>query len=172
MHQFLPPDYRIILATAESPGEEWRYTTREPEGDWKNAGFDDASWSVGAGAFGSHGDRVGTQWTTTDIWLRRAFNPGAVTPEMLEDLVLRESAEAEVKIYINGVGMAPQKMRHVDVGVYQNLALPETVRHAVLPEQDNVIAVHCRGDGRNQYFDAGLSIRIPSQTQPLATMPA
>jgi hypothetical protein len=42
----------------------------------------------------------------------------------------------------------------------------QAVRQAVLSNADNVIAVHCHGVGDKQYFDAGLSIRTPSPSQP------
>jgi hypothetical protein len=44
--------------------------------------------------------------------------------------------------------------------------MAQAVKQAVLSNADNVIAVHCHGVSDKQYFDAGLSIRTPSPSQP------
>ena len=41
--------------------------------------------------------------STSDIWLRRAFNPGPQTPEQLSKLLLRLHHDEGAEVYINGV---------------------------------------------------------------------
>jgi Glycosyl hydrolases family 2, sugar binding domain/Glycosyl hydrolases family 2/Glycosyl hydrolases family 2, TIM barrel domain len=164
---FPAPTYTDIVPTSEASGQVWKFVFDRPDGQWSNIDYDDSQWSQGAGAFGKNGDHVGTQWNTPDLWLRRHFNPGTLTPAQLQDLVIVEFHEGNVEVFINGVQTYSQRGRNrAYEGRYEHRPIGQSVRKAVLLNADNVIAVHCHGDGNNQYFDAGLSIRIPSPLQP------
>ena len=160
--QFPAPSYKAVLPTSEVSGQMWKYVFAKPEGVWSGKEYDDSQWTQGAGAFGNRGDHIGTKWTTPDLWLRKSFNPGALTPEQIENLVLTEFHEGRQEIYINGVPTFPEKGTNRSAQRrYEHRPLNRAIRQAVLPNAENVIAVHCHGVGEEQFFDAGLSVRVP-----------
>ncbi len=70
----VPPRVTEIVPTSEHKPAVWRYTFKEPAGDWARPGFDDSEWKQGPGGFGTTGTPgavIGTTWHTPDIWLRR-----------------------------------------------------------------------------------------------------
>jgi Glycosyl hydrolases family 2, TIM barrel domain len=165
--QFPVPTYTDIVPTSESNGQTWKFVVEKPVGQWASKDYDDSRWSQGMGAFGNNDNHIGTAWTTPDLWLRRRFNPGSLAPDHLQNLVITEFHEGNIEIVINGVQTYVQHgMNRSYEGRYEHRPLSQAVRQAVLSNADNVIAVHCHGDSNKQYFDAGLSIRIPSPSQP------
>ena len=91
-NSFYTRTYEEVLATSEQTPQTWRYTMTEPAANWYATGFDDSTWDEGPGGFGTDGTPgaiVGTEWNTSDIWLRRTFNPGSLTSEQIEQLVQR-----------------------------------------------------------------------------------
>lgn len=110
----------------------------------------------GPGGFGGEvpsSPRVGTPWTTSDIWLRRTFNPGSLTAEQISQLVFRDHHDEDVEIFING-------MRAYN---YEYRPLTPRARHALHPNAENTLAVHCRQTGGGQYIDVGIFQRIPAK---------
>ena len=74
-----------VAPTSQTAPQTWRYTTNANTGstNWYATAFDDSAWSNGPGGFGTMDPGVtpNTAWTTRGyIWLRRAFNPGILTP--------------------------------------------------------------------------------------------
>ena len=47
--------------------------------------------------------KLGTVWNTDDIWIRRTFNPGALTAAQISRLVVRDYHDEDIEVYINGV---------------------------------------------------------------------
>ena len=90
-----------MVPTSQGKGRRWHFTTQQPEDGWYKPDFDDKQWKQGIGGFGSQeypGSR--TEWTTTDIWLRREFT----LPEgELGDLLLLLLHDDDTEVYINGV---------------------------------------------------------------------
>lgn len=159
---FPAPTYKAIVPASEKNGQVWGYTFEKPNEMWSSKEYDDAQWSQGPGAFGDHGDHVGTRWNTPDLWLRRHFNPGALTADQLDNLVITEARQGSVEMYINGQKIDPERGNMRDKKLkYEHRPISSSVRQAVLPNGDNVIAVHCHSNGAPQFFDAGLAIRIP-----------
>ena len=164
--QFPEPSYKGIVPTSEANGQTWQYVLEKPDGQWASKDYDDSLWSQGMGAFGNNDNHIGTPWTTSDLWLRRRFNPGSLTPAQVQNLVITEFHEGNIEIFINGVQTYAQHgMNRSYEGRYEHRPMGQAVRQAVLSNADNVIAVHCHGVGDKQYFDAGLSIRTPSPSQ-------
>src|SRR5207245_2268117 len=98
-----PPVTRIVTVTArEDTNVEWRYTTQKPAGEWFKADFDAAAWKEGKAGFGTRGTpgaAVGTDWNTSDIWLRREFT---LPERRRENLQLRIHHDEDAEVYFNG----------------------------------------------------------------------
>ena len=156
------PSYLPIVATSEQTAQTWKYTLNAPPTNWTQATFDDSNWQSGPGVFGGatpEMPRIGTQWDSDDIWLRRTFNPGNLTQEQISQLVARNIHDDDLEVWINGIlaykgGGA--------VHVYENKSLTEEGKRAIVPNATNTLAVHCHESGGDQYVDVGLFQRIPA----------
>lgn len=90
------------------PGDSWRYLipTNEPDPNWKNLGFNDASWTTGNSGFGyGDGDDV-TEIPnpTLSIYLRKDFI--IVDLAAIEELVLNMDFDDAFVAYLNGMEIA------------------------------------------------------------------
>jgi len=160
--QFKAPSYQTLMPTSESTAQDWRYVVSKPSGAWSSKEYDDSQWNNGPAPFADQGDHIGTSWTTPDLWLRRHFNPGAISPEQLQSVVLVQFNRGRVEIFINGVQTFAQQGNNRSLeGGYEHRPLSTAVRQAILSGSDNVIAVHCSTQpaGGPLYFDAGLARR-------------
>lgn len=159
--------YEEILATSEQTPQTWRYTTSNPPSNWYAETFNDSSWDEGPGGFGTSGTPgaiVGTTWDTPDIWLRRTFTPGVLTPEDLEKLVWRIHHDEDADVYINGV-LALSTTGYTTS--YIPLPAGAAAKAALVPNASNVIAVHCSQTTGGQYIDVGLSLEtVHATTDP------
>lgn len=130
---------------------------RSPPQGWADPEFDDGSWSVGEGGFGTErtpGARVRTIWDTPQIWLRRTFS---LTEEELDalsgrNLNLRVHHDEDAEIYLNGVEIAD--LPGYATGYRLVPMDPDAV--ALLRPGVNLLAAHVRQTTGGQYFDAGL----------------
>ena len=148
---------RDVLPNSEREGQTWSYTTARPAASWFGPGFDDSSWSVGKAPFASEGTpeiRIGTPWTSSDIWLRRRFDLGALTSGDRKSLVFRLYHDEDCEIYINGVLAASLR------GFSTSTVVPinEAGRKALIANGPNLIAVHCHQTAGGQGIDVGLSV--------------
>lgn len=151
-----PPIVKVVVPTAIEAASEWSYTFTAPANGWNAADFDDSSWKKGQGGFGS-GDTgdgpVRTAWTSDDIWVRRTFDLKAATPDL--QLIVQHDDDAE--IYLNGVLVA----RLGGANRYETIELPKAAKAALKPGR-NVLAIHCKDTGGDQYIDAGFAtVRFP-----------
>lgn len=154
----LPPPQQVtpVLAPTARTGATWSYTTTAPSGNWYEQNYNDTAWQQGKGGFGSQerpGPVIGTPWTSDEIWARREFT---LTAEQLADrdalqLMLYHDDDAEA--YINGVEAANVGGAN---GSYELFPLTPTAL-AALKVGKNVLAVHVRDTGGDQYLDAGLA---------------
>jgi len=158
--QFPPAPKQVVLSPAASQhiGATWRYTTEKPGDSWMEPNFDASSWKEGRAGFGTQGTPgsiIGTEWKSSDIWLRREFNltskPGEVK------LLLCHDEDAEV--YLNGV-LATKTTRHI--GDYQEFDVSAEAAKTLRPGR-NVIAVHCQQTTGGQYIDAGVVELVPNK---------
>jgi len=156
-------DYRVVVPTSESESQSWKYTLQEPGKDWLKKDFDDSKWQNGKSGFGgevpNHGI-LGTPWRTHHIWLRRHFNPGALTPDQLDQLCVTDYHDDDISVYLNGVPGYTALGYQVD---YESKLLSSEARRAIVPSADNVLAVEGSNEAGGQYVDAGLSIRTPAK---------
>ena len=150
-------NFRTIVPTSEEEGQTWRYTFTAPPSTWQQKGFDDSKWRAGRGGFGMLGapntGQIGTSWSTPDIWMRRTFNPGQLSAAQLARIGVRFYHDEDVEIYINGTLVYSEGgWTHS----YLRRPLNFEARKAILPNAENVLAVHCRQTGGGQYIDVGL----------------
>ncbi len=153
---YLPaPIVTTVVPTSQDEGQIWRYTTDQAADGWQNDDFDDTSWRIGKGGFGTEstpGAVVGTRWDTPDIWLRRSFDLGGTVPT---DLQLSIHHDEDAEVYINGQCVATVKGHTTG---YVQLPLDEKAQAAFRPNL-NRLAVHCHQTRGGQYIDVGL-VRI------------
>jgi len=154
----------VIAPTAlHHPETQWQFTEKQPSDDWATTTTESADWQTSAAGFGKLSKRlfgkVGTRWTSSDIWIRREVEiPAGINAD---DLRLMASYCDTAEFYINGVKAAETK--HYVTG-YTPLEISAEARATIKPGGRAVLAVHCHkpedADGRNkdvgQYVDAGI----------------
>jgi len=147
-----PPITKTIVPTSQRQGQSWRYTTSKPGDGWQRAGFDDSAWQKGRGGFGTEGTPgavVGTEWKSSDIWLRRTFE---LENKKLSRPQLSIHHDEDAEVYINGRLVA--KLEGY-TSSYIRAGLDEKARKA-LRVGPNCLAVHCTQTTGGQYIDVGL----------------
>ncbi len=162
----LPVVLTTVAPTSQSSGLSWKYTTGAPAANWYAPGFDDSAWNSGAAGFGAGNPPnttglVRTPWNTSDIWLRRTINPGALTTQQISNLVFFTYHDEDVDIYVNGVPAGSASGYSTS---YVFVPMNAAGQAALIPNANNVIAVHCHQTGGGQYIDVGIDVR--SNTAP------
>ena len=146
-----PPVVTEVVPTAMKGATEWSYTFAAPGEGWAKPEFDAAAWKRGPAGFGSGDDHgsapIRTEWTSDEIWVRRGFILAAGD---LNDVQLTIQHDDDAEVYINGV----LALRLPGANRYETFDLPKAV-WATLRAGENVIAIHCRDTGGDQYLDAG-----------------
>jgi hypothetical protein len=141
-----------VVPTAQTAQVKWRYTLEKPADDWMKPGFDDSAWKEGQGGFGAKGTPgaiIGTEWKTTNIWLRREFTlpaPPLKNPRLL--LIYDEDPE----VYLNGVLAA--KLLGWSTS-YDEADLAPAALAALKPGK-NVMAVRASQTYGGQCIDVGI----------------
>ncbi|HLU40281.1 MAG TPA: hypothetical protein VK081_12915, partial [Planctomycetota bacterium] len=147
-----PPKVDVVVPCAPHGHVTWRFVTESPGDGWQRPEFDDAGWQEGPGGFGTRGTpgaRVGTEWRTGALWLRRRFTlPADVDPATLW-LVVHHDEDAVV--CVNGVEVARLPGYRTSYG-FRPLP-PEAAR--AFRVGDNVLAVHCTQTAGGQFIDVG-----------------
>jgi len=168
-----PPVLTTVVPSSKSTSQTWRYTFNKPASNWYSTNFSDAAWSAGMGGFGTSvpGDAVvRTTWNTSDVWLRRSFNPGALTAETISNLVFYCYHDEDVQIYINGV-LAGSASGYVTA--YTALEMTDAGKQAILSNASNLLAVHCSQTSGGQYIDVGISWESNSVVSlPVSSVPS
>ena len=155
-----PPTIKTLVQTSQEIKKQWRYTTEEPSSQWQQASFDDSAWKMVLGGFGTEGTPgavIGTEWNTSDIWLRRTFDLGKVPAS--GDLALMIHHDEDAEIYLNGTLV---KKLSGYVGSYTFVPLSSDAIK-LLKAGSNVIAVHCHQTRGGQFIDVGLSLLVDKQ---------
>jgi di/tricarboxylate transporter len=118
----------------------WRFTLKQPT-SWLEESYDDVKWTVARGGFGTtdHStQRVFTEWTSSEIWLRKVIDLKSVPP----NAAIYVQSPGETKIFINGYPAA-----EIENASDQHSVItfsPEAI--ATLHDGRNVIAVHAKAD--------------------------
>ena len=145
-------DLRVLMPTSREKPQTWRYTFDKPPDDWMLPEFNDTQWAQGPGGFGTKetpGAVVGTQWRSSDIWIRRAFE---VEEPDFELAFLEIHHDEDAEVYVNGKLIANPKGYTVS---YVLTDVTDALREA-LKDGRNTVAVHCRQTVGGQFIDAGL----------------
>ena len=143
--------------------DTWRYTLKAPAEGWQAADFDDSSWTEGAGGFGTRntpGARIGTEWNSSDIWIRKTFELKSVPK--LPALLLHHDEDAQV--FING-----EQVASFEHWTTKYELVPLDVIHASrLKRGVNVLAVHCHQETGGQFIDVHVVDRdnVPQLPSP------
>lgn len=148
---------RLLLADEDPELAQWRYTLRQPEVDWFAPEFDDADWPQGTPGFGTSGTpgaRVGTEWKSEQIWLRREFEHRWLH---MADFGLAIHHDEDVQVYLNGELIYEAEGYVTD---YQFVPLDAEALQLLRPMERNVLAVHCRQSVGGQYVDVHLVDRV------------
>lgn len=144
------PGIILLVPTSEKVGQTWKYTTEKPASGWHRPDFDDSGWKSGKGMFGTavtQNIRLGTEWNTSDIYLRRTFTLKNIPEEFGFRIYHDDAAE----VYLNG--------SHVTkYGAYTNAFVDRYVGKGVgvLKQGSNAIAVHCHQTIGGQAIDVGI----------------
>lgn len=136
------------VSEAQQIEDQWRYTLEAPGEGWQQPDFDDADWTEGHGGFGTRhtpGARVGTVWSTNDIWLRKTFSLDTVPDKPA--LLIHHDEDA--RVYVNGQLLATFEQYTVE---YQVVPIAAEKR-SLLRTGENVMAVHCRQTVGGQFID-------------------
>ncbi|MBO4730341.1 MAG: DUF5013 domain-containing protein [Bacteroidaceae bacterium] len=146
-----------ILPPANISPQSWRYTTTQPATGWQKTDFDDGEWMVGNSGFGANGlanMTYGTRWTTTDIWLRKTVSLD-LTEEELAKLQMIIYNDEDVEVYFNGSLVYSATGYLTD---YKTVGFTSNTRKAVIPNGDNLIAIHVKQTSGGQFIDLALQL--------------
>ena len=155
----LPPPLQTtaLVTTSQITGQPWRWTTTAPVGDnaaWTQPAFDDAAWQQSPGGFGSPDTpavKIGTPWTTPDLWIRRTVTlPARFNPADLKILAFHDE---DLQIYINGV-LAANQTGYVNEFYWIDI-LPEA-RAQLKPGATVTLSAHCHQTFGGQGVDLGI----------------
>jgi len=147
-----PPRIVHVVPSSDRTAQTWRYTTDAPPASWFDTAFDDSAWKTGPGGFGGPDTRfarVGTEWKTPDIWLRRAADIPAAP---LTAPHLRVFHDDDVRVYLNGVLVAD--IAGANAG-YAYVPLTGAAR-AALRAGRNTLALHAHQTRGGQFVDVGI----------------
>lgn len=145
------PLVQAIVPTSEHSGQSWRYVFEKPSDNWFESDFDDSLWNQGLGGFGTDGTPnaiIGTDWKTSDIWIRRTFT----LSDLPKNPSLRIHHDEDAQIYLNGFLIAEVR------GYSTHYVTVEMDESAVknLRTGSNVLAVHCHQTWGGQCIDVGI----------------
>jgi hypothetical protein len=160
-----------VVATSQTSGQLWKYTTTTPATNWYASGFSDSSWSASLGGFGTAGTPgavVRTTWNTPDIWLRHTFNPGTLTTQQISNLVWNIHHDEDVEIYLNDV-LAFSAAGYTSS--YGHFPISDVAEAALIINGNNTLAVHCHQTGGGQYIDVGMDGQTVVALPPLPPAP-
>ncbi len=152
-----PASYKVLLGgTPDGMAQNiWKYTMKRPEEGWIDPGFDDSIWKQGQGGFGQKegwGKWTGTEWNTSDIWLRRTFEYDGSS---FNSALLVIHYDNETTVHINGEQIW-NRGRWNDR--YDGFDITDKLK-SVLKEGENTIAIHCHQDEGGQFIDTAILLQ-------------
>ncbi|HWD38788.1 MAG TPA: DUF4965 domain-containing protein [Fimbriimonas sp.] len=150
-----PPKVDEVVPTGRHGQVTWRYTTHAPPEGWNQPGFNDASWSTGAAAFGTDGTpgiTPNTKWDTGDIWLRRSVTLPQANYRKALFLLYHDE---DVEVYVDGVLAAKEPEWVTD---YEQVDIDPAAQKLLKPGATVTIAIHCHQTSGGQGVDVGIAV--------------
>jgi len=152
-----PPLLREVVPTSREHPQMWRTSEDRPGEGWADPGYDDSAWRAAPGGFGTDRTpeaRVGTEWQSSELWLRRSFQLGGADRQRLQavPLYLRIHHDEDAEVYLNGVPVVT--LPGYTTGYRLEALSPEAVR--ALRDGLNVLAVHVSQTDGGQFIDVGI----------------
>jgi hypothetical protein len=152
------PDWRVVVpACVDDPQRSWIYSAREQplaDAEWREWTLEEATVKAGRPGFGKKEgfeERIGTPWTTHELYLMRLFQyDGAPFDQAL--LVLHY--DNAVSICLNGETLFERGGWNDG---YEPFDVTERAKQ-LLTKGQNTITVHVHQDSGGQYFDAALLV--------------
>ena len=141
-----------ILKDSRKEGNAWQYIFNKPNPEWNLPDYDDSKWNSGEAGFGSPGTpnvKIRTEWNSSDIWIRKAFN----LKEVPKKIFLLIQYDEDATVSINGNKVENLKGYSTDSEAYAVHGID--TKHFKIGK--NVLAIHCRQTSGGQFIDAGLS---------------
>ncbi len=133
---------------AQEIADRWKFTLRKPADGWTSPDFNDTNWQEGSGGFGTYGTpgtRIGTVWSTNNIWARKQFQLDQVPAKP----ALYIHHDEDCQVYING-----QQVASLNGFVTEYKVVPiQPDKASALKTGKNALAVHCRQTGGGQSID-------------------
>jgi hypothetical protein len=152
-----PVKTQELVPTSEKSPQTYLYTFEKPADGWEKADANVSNWKSGNGTIGSRGTpntKIGTEWTTPEIWVRRTVK---LDKKPAGEVFIRIRHDEDAEIYINGVKAASLR-GFVDFYSEDSLS-KEAV--AALRQGENVIAVYVKQTVGGQAIDFGLGEYVP-----------
>jgi hypothetical protein len=150
-----------VLPTSQTQGRTWSYLTSNANDavpvNWYATNFNASGWSSGQAGFGTAGTPgavVRTTWNNSNIWMRAQFTLGNLSASDLKSLVFNCYHDEDCEIYVNGV-LAGSATGYA--GSYVLLPMNAAGQAALIPNGNNLIAVHCHNTTGGQDIDVGIS---------------
>ncbi len=143
-----------VMPDSRQKPQDWQYTFEKPADGWEKPNFAVKNWKTGPGGFGTAitpGAKIGTEWNSDDIWLRRTFKIDDAK-FTAGNVRLQIHHDEDAEIYLNGIKVAELVGFTTD---YVTIPL-DAVAQKALRSGENVIAVHCHQSTGGQYIDLGL----------------
>jgi len=137
--------YKTILPASDEESYAIKYTENKPEGNWQAVGYDDKNWQSGISPIGNDEGHDKTQWTTHDIWIRRAFT--VKNANDIHNLLMKISHDDDAEVFLNG------KEIYYKVGVVSDYGMIPIDNK--LLDGENVLAIHAVNTGGGSRFDIG-----------------
>ena len=86
----------------------------------------------------------------------KEFNPGQLTKNEIDNLILKLIHDEGAEVYINGV-LAASLVGWSDRYLYASIS--KEAKQAIRPNAENSISVHCHQTDGRQVIDVGMSVQ-------------
>ncbi|MBQ5664144.1 MAG: hypothetical protein IIV19_06945, partial [Bacteroidaceae bacterium] len=159
-----------FFSTADVEPASWKYVTEAPASEeWMNPSFDDTAWGEGLAGFGNKRSNysINTNWTTSDIWLRKKVSFKDLTKKDLASLKLHIIADGEFQLYINGIKIDNVSLEGTSVVKRGDISIPASLIDTIATTGEATIAIHNYRKLTQKIFDASLSCYMNGKYTPI-----
>jgi len=147
------PAWKVLVgAMQDGPlSTPYKYLVEKPADAWLSEKFDDTGWKTGLAPFGHGIEKVRTDWTTPDIYLRKTFEYDG---RPLKNGAVVICHDEDTEVYVNG-----QKILGTGgfITRYQMRMVTVPLQKA-LKKGSNTLAVHTHQTVGGQYIDLALLV--------------